>query len=821
MAVNRIILRDGKKVCIPIKTRAEYYKLRDADFNRKCVEKARNGETYTTRSGEQKSYKTLLEQFNYSLTTPQPKQPLTCPSGTLSPGGEGEVSNTGDGSFPLKGANCVGNSVGMDIDLCVPEQLPEGVTKEKWIQDEILNISKNILDKKEEIGLLLCERSATKGLHIVFRRDVSLDQEGNLKRVSDVLGVPFDEAAKDITRVFFTPTSKDILFIDEEMFDRRETPFPPFGHPFPVKGQGDSNNPSNNQASNPSQANNGNSSSCPLRGKMPEGQKGVAPLKANLIAFDLCVKEAGLNPDALDVFGEHNRHKNLMSVLSAGLAKLMSREQAFAVVAEKLPNYSQYDDCKALINYFYDNYNTAYMPLAVREINAKAQEMARDNGKEEDELDTEGYNPPEPPKKLCRLHQLITSNFDPRFKSMILLSSIPEMSAHASHYRANYISGKDVGAQDYVVVIGDSGKGKNNVTDLHNLMTEKTLQEHDRKEYEKCDANAEEREKKKNAKDCPPKYHPKLRLIETASSTSILDLQANLGENGMLLGHFSEADAFGVAGGTSTKLLSTLIRKGWSGEIHTQYYMSDCSRNVMARMCISLLVCGTVNSVVGGMLSGKNTENGLMQRFIPVVVPKAKRTFRPPICNRLTQEEKDELQGMIVQLYTKDLALGDSTLTLDMPLTRKLIGKWFDDLEVRYNNGEITEAEADLSARVGEHMMRAAIPLVALEGKESKEMLEFIKWVGDIAYYNLCWIFGHSVQKNLEEAKEMMGSHKDLRKTAEPILQRLPNVFTLQQMKDLRRELGQSENCNMLLKRYVESGKLKHLDRGVYQKVDK
>ena len=73
-----------------------------------------------------------------------------------------------------------------------------------------------------------------------------------------------------------------------------------------------------------------------------------------------------------------------MSVLSAGMAKLMSREQAFAVVAEKLPNYSQYDDCKALINYFYDNYNTAYMSQAVRQINAKAQEMARDNGKEEE-----------------------------------------------------------------------------------------------------------------------------------------------------------------------------------------------------------------------------------------------------------------------------------------------------------------------------------------------------------------------------------------------------------------------------------------------------
>ena len=768
MAVNRIYYKDGKKYCVPVTNKKDYFLLRDSKYNLDCVEKARKGEMLKDKNGNEKSYKTKLEQFNYSC-----------------------IPNA-DGT--LKGAIQPANSVGMDVDFDVPEQLPEGVTTEKWLQDKTEETCKNILDKKDEIGLLMLERSATKGLHLVFKRKPELSQEENLRSVSETLNVPFDEGAKDITRVFFTPTSQDIIFIDERLFDFGEC------------GKAEEKGKKQSKAKKEEERNL----------NVPISEKAE---KENLIAFDLCVKEAGLNSDALDVWGERNWHKNLMSVLSAGLAKLMSREQAFAVVAEKLPNYSQYDDCKALINYFYDNYNTAFMPLAVREINAKAQEMARDNGKEEDELDTEGYNPPEPPKKLCRLHQLITSNFDPRFKSMILLSSIPEMSAHASHYRANYISGKDVGAQDYVVVIGDSGKGKNNVTDLHNLMTEKTLQEHDRKEYEKCDANAEEREKKKNAKDCPPKYHPKLRLIETASSTSILDLQANLGENGMLLGHFSEADAFGVAGGTSTKLLSTLIRKGWSGEIHTQYYMSDCSRNVMARMCISLLVCGTVNSVVGGMLSGKNTENGLMQRFIPVVVPKAKRTFRPPICNRLTQEEKDELQGMIVQLYTKDLALGDSTLTLDMPLTRKLIGKWFDDLEVRYNNGEITEAEADLSARVGEHMMRAAIPLVALEGKESKEMLEFIKWVGDIAYYNLCWIFGHSVQKNLDEAKEMMGSHKDLRKTAEPILQRLPNVFTLQQMKDLRRELGQSENCNMLLKRYVESGKLKHLDRGVYQKL--
>ena len=821
MAVNRIKYVNGKKVCVPVTSRQEYLDIRNSARQKEILAKARKGETFKNNKGEDISYKTKLEQFNYSC--------LPNEDGTL------------------RGSKVPSNVVGMDIDWS-PSLLPQSenvdieAAKEEWLK----RVPEMIMAKKDEIGLVLLERSATKGYHIAFIRRAELSQEENLKWASELLGVKYDEGAKDITRVFFTTTGEEgeLMYLDDRIFT---TPSLSCGHPlafsygpptsstFPVEGQGDSKvnaeAPQRESVTNTPSLRNGTGNGGGTSSSPRGGWEGAS------IAFDLCVKHAGLDPEKMDIWGEHNWHANLMAVLSTGLPKLMSKEQLMAVVAEKLPNYYQYQDCTNLINYFYDNYDSGkgYMSAALREINAKAQTVApspalpregaanASMGKDEDsdiERLSDGYNPPEPPKKLCRIHQLITGNFDPRFKSMILLASIPEMSAHASHYRGPYINGKEIGPQDYVAVIGDSGKGKNNVTDLHSMMTEKTLKEHDKKEYEKCDANAEEREKKKNAKDCPPKYHPKLRLIETASSSSILDLQASLGENGMLLGHFSEADAFGIAGGTNTKLLSTLIRKGWSGEMHTQYYMSDCSRNVMARMCMSLLVCGTVNSVVGGMLSGKNTENGLMQRFIPVVVPKAKRTFRPPVCNRLNTEEKEELQQIMVGLYTQDLSLGDSTLTLEMPLTRKAIETWYDDLEERYNNGEVTEAEADLSTRVGEHMMRAAIPLVALEGRESKEMLGFIKWVGDVAYYNLCWIFGHSVQKNLDEAKEIMGSHQDLRKTAEPILQRLPDIFTLSDMKEMRKELGQSDNCHMLLKRYVEQGKLKRLERGVYQKTE-
>ena len=44
-------------------------------------------------------------------------------------------------------------------------------------------------------------------------------------------------------------------------------------------------------------------------------------------------------------------------------------------------------------------------------------------------------------------------------------------------------------------------------------------------------------------------------------------------------------------------------------------------------------------------------------------------------------------------------------------------------------DGLITEAEADLSHRVGQHMMRASIPFVALYGAEQLEMLQYIRYV--------------------------------------------------------------------------------------------
>ena len=195
MAVNKIYYKDGKKYCVPVTNKKDYFLLRDSKYNLDCVEKARKGEMLKDKNGNEKSYKTRLEQFNYSC-----------------------IPNE-DGT--LKGAVQPANSVGMDVDFNEAEigKIPEAVER--------------ILAKKDEIGLLMLERSATKGLHLVFKRKPELSQEENLKSVSETLNVSFDEGAKGITRVFFTPTSKDILFIDEEMFNRAPIP-----NPSPARGKG-------------------------------------------------------------------------------------------------------------------------------------------------------------------------------------------------------------------------------------------------------------------------------------------------------------------------------------------------------------------------------------------------------------------------------------------------------------------------------------------------------------------------------------------------------------------------------------------------------
>ena len=110
----------------------------------------------------------------------------------------------------LKGATRMSRSVGMDIDFD---------PKAADYEERMASVPDLVMGKKDELGLLMLERSANKGYHIAFKRKPELSQEENLKWASQLLGVQYDKGAKDITRVFFTPPCEKLLFVDADLFD--------------------------------------------------------------------------------------------------------------------------------------------------------------------------------------------------------------------------------------------------------------------------------------------------------------------------------------------------------------------------------------------------------------------------------------------------------------------------------------------------------------------------------------------------------------------------------------------------------------------------
>lgn len=111
----------------------------------------------------------------------------------------------------LRGCKTLSDTVGMDVDFD-----PADPDYEQKMSD----VPERVLAKRNEVGLLMLEKSFSKGYHLVFTRRPELTQEENLRWASDVLGVKYDEGAKDPTRVFFTPADK-LLFLDDRIFTVR------------------------------------------------------------------------------------------------------------------------------------------------------------------------------------------------------------------------------------------------------------------------------------------------------------------------------------------------------------------------------------------------------------------------------------------------------------------------------------------------------------------------------------------------------------------------------------------------------------------------
>ena len=765
MSVHRIYYKDGAKMMSPVLTETEYRNLRNS-VKQKTVMKA-------IREGDE-SQKTRLLQMNYSCLP------------------------NDDGS--LKGTTRMSTTVGMDIDHIADNELEA--------------VKETILAKATELGLLMLEGSARgKGYHLVFRRRTELTQEENLKWASDLLGVPYDEGAKDITRVFFTTTEKELYFLDPEIFKIEEAP---------------SNSPKGE--------------SCKAKVSTPSTAEDAteAPTAASLAAFDLCAEQAGLKPGRMDVWGEHNWHTNLMAVLSVGVAKLMSRQQLKAVVAERLPNYSQTKDCQTLIDYFYEKYDAdkGFMNTSLREINAKAQKKVEDVEPLPIEVESE---------EVClpRLPQGIRDSIDavgPQLAMPVVTAICPCIGALATGVVLD-VHGQKKGLNLIAYIAGDFASGKGSIDPVVDAwMSEVAALDAMYLQQEEDYRN--KKQAAKNKKEQPE--DPKLPVRFVTLNNTLANLAERLSntEGKHAYSFTPEADTVAQKLKTAISDFSVMLRQSYDGSKFDREARSAEAVNVHIKQLLwNVTMCGTPDALYRVV---RNYTDGFQSRIALARTPD--NTFSPledkPHVLTVRQQERIQQIAHLLPLMTGEVVL---------PKLEAKGREWLENIRLEtMKNDDRTKARQRFRVCVTAQRMTCCIMLCkvcenliqkyGLNGAETRlkshpnlwkehliktqtpQMLEVFDVIADSLIENALHFFRDRIE-NAFSSRDYAGcSERRIRGKNDTIFERLDVQFSVEQATQqsiVIKGAGVTQNSvRQMLKNWRKQGLIVQIENGRFRKTE-
>lgn len=662
----------------------------------------------------------------------------------------------------LAGQHPLSSTIAMDIDHIPIERLDEVIAR--------------LTEVIPDLKIMLIEVSAKgrdypeTGIHIVFQRDYLKTPEENLQWASEVIaieGVEYDKNAKDDNRVMFatTDSQEDLIYLDDRLFDMVEVPRIDVKPTQTVKTE---NTPQSSSKT------------------YPDSYKGIS--------FKDIIAEYWRLSGGEPQEGERNTQLHKLAVHLRGIC-----DNNPEWLQQIMPDYGlpDYEFKRTLASACGEPPKdiTKKMKSILQALQPKTKKEA-----------------PALPVKLPRIIELALQPFPKIYWPQLALVAVLMLGVTAMRHRTLYVDNREIAPNLYFTLIGESGGCKSFVQDLVKMFTRITLQINDDEEWAKLFANQEARSGKENAKDKPKKYHPRFYINETMSCSSMIDNQLQLGDYDIQFSNFAEADQLFTMKSKTWSDLSVLLRKGFDGEMHRQYYFSDQSVSAQVKMLCALILTGTPQAIMSRLFS--NTEDGLLRRFM-VVTMKDSGEIRTPPFNPLDSDNLEEFNDLVTGLWAKTQSI-ETTKTLALPKTQKLVTDWLEEKNQLYQDGELTDGEADLTHRIGQHMMRSSLALCALYEEESKVILNLVKWIGDYTYYHLCRLFALRVQKDKDNARQLMNT--DSRKTVLPILQQMSQIFTKQEFVSERKRLGQSPDVKKTLQRYCKQGKIRKIGNGVYEK---
>ena len=348
-------------------------------------------------------------------------------------------------------------------------------------------------------GMLLhLEYSARKKLHIDIRMPIGMTIEETQRAYCKALGVPCDESCFTPERILFITDqdseiyrSKDWYAVlpADELKARREAYLK---RGLTIDGRGKANQPyeinikpstvntQQNVQTNRLSGSNGNpavSHGSAGGYQIPDvlPTSGTASEKS-LIAFDLFTESAGLKNVNIDTEG--SRHSSLLAIMSAGASRVMSEEELRRVVAVKMPSFAQERDCQQLIHDFYEKYGDSSKPFSrdVIRINAQAEKQATlstpNSSLQTPNCEDDYPAPPEMPKKLPKLVELLVSQTPDIYKPAVAHAIFPPLATHLCRTYFNYIDNVEHEATLMCCLLAGTGAGKNCVQMPINLIME-------------------------------------------------------------------------------------------------------------------------------------------------------------------------------------------------------------------------------------------------------------------------------------------------------------------------------------------------------------
>ena len=649
-------------------------------------------------------------------------------------------------------------------------------------------------------ALLHLEYSARKKLHIDIRMPVGMTIEETQRAYCEALGVPYDESCITPERMLFITDKESEIYrsphwyevLPQEELKKRRQAYLDRGLTIDGKGVAVSSGTAI-QSAQPCDSNTAHAAHLSPVGT-PQDAVAVATGK-NLAAFDLFRNAAGLKD--VDINTQGSRHSSLLAIMSAGASRVMPEEELKAVVAQKMPAFSQERDCQQLIHDFYAKYGDSSKPMsqAVIRINAQAEKSSQKDAvsfktmSSEDGTDSNAEDdkiaPPPMPEHLPKLVELLLSKTPDVYKPAVAHAIFPPLATHLCKTTFKYIDNVEHEATLMCCLLAGTGAGKNCVQMPINMIME-DIRQRDRENLQREKEWKEEVTRKGANKD--KRKRPENLIIQEIDAD--MTNPAFVMRTAEAQGHFlytslNEIDQFDALKGQGNQQFKIMCLAFDPGNSYGQTRVGTSS--ITERITIRFNWNASTTVQLGQRYFSKVLTDGPISRINFCTIPEREIGADMPVYGEYDDAFREALKPYIENLCKASgridcdeaFALAEKLKEENADFSRMSQNRVFENLSFR---GNVIA------------FLKACVLYVANGCKWEPEIEEFIRWSESYDLWCKMIFFGAGIAKANEVGE------KSSKRGPANLLQQLPDTFTYAQAEMVRQqnEFGKKGTAMML-----------------------